>query len=625
MGWAHQTYAEFLAAHYLQQHHTSPPQIMSLLVHAGDADGKIVPQLQETAAWVAGMVPTVFAEIMRTDPEVLLQSDVAKAEEPIRAALVAHLLQCYDEGKSLDHAQALRGQYGKLQHAGLAEQLRPYLCNPTHGEVVRRVAIAIAEACTLSTLQDNLLDIALDPSQPLTVRIHAAYAVYSYGDETAKAQLKPLAMGQAGEDPDDELKGCGLSAVWPKHMAVEELFTALTSSHSGHFIGLYHFFLSQQLVSHLKPSDLPVALQWVEKQAPRHQLPHPFVHLSDAIMLRAWECLDASAMPEAFAKAALSRLKVLDGILGDRSDPSVHSPLAHDDQKRRRVLEALIPMLTDTAEDVVWPFLSTPPLVMDTDLPWMIGRFQATRSTKNRRVWARVIERAFNPWREPDHLEVIFAACQTSVILAKKFARLLKPVMLDSPEAQQMRADYLEQQRLQSRARHRPLLAPPPQERIARLLHQCETGNAATWWHLTLAMTLEPHSTHYGDEQEANLTVLPGWKAADVSTRTRMVEAAKTYILEQHSEPHKWLHTDIWYRPAVAGYKALRLMVREAPECIPMLPPEAWKKWAPMILTYPTPGHTEEDKGFHDTLVRLAYQHAPDEMLHSLMVGCRKF
>jgi hypothetical protein len=44
-----------------------------------------------------------------------------------------------------------------------------------------------------------------------------------------------------------------------------------------------------------------------------------------------------------------------------------------------------------------------------------------------------------------------------------------------------------------------------------------------------------------------------------------------------------------------------------------------------MILTYPTPGHTEEDKGFHDTLVRLAYQHAPDEMLHSLMVGCRKF
>jgi len=159
------------------------PQIMSLLVHAGDADGKLVPQLHETAAWIAGMIPAVFQEVMRTDPDVLLRSDVATAEESVRTALVEYLLRFYDEGKLLDRNQLTREQYGKLAHAGLTEQLRPYICNPAKGEVVRRVAIHIAEACTLHMLQDTLADIALDPSQPLTIRVSAAYAVCNYGDE----------------------------------------------------------------------------------------------------------------------------------------------------------------------------------------------------------------------------------------------------------------------------------------------------------------------------------------------------------------------------------------------------------------------------------------------------------
>jgi predicted NACHT family NTPase len=216
MGWAHQTYAEFLAAHYLQQHQTIQSQIMSLLIHAGDADGKVVPQLHETAAWIAGMIPAVFQEVMRTDPDVLLSSDVATAEEPVRAALVEHLLRFYDEGKLLDRDQAIRGQYGKLAHSGLIEQLRPYICDPTKGEVVRRVAIHIAEACTLHVFQDTLADIALDPSQPLTIRVSAAYAICNYGDEQTKAKFKPLAVGNAGEDTDDELKGCGLLGGCPK-------------------------------------------------------------------------------------------------------------------------------------------------------------------------------------------------------------------------------------------------------------------------------------------------------------------------------------------------------------------------------------------------------------------------
>jgi predicted NACHT family NTPase len=417
-----------------------------------------------------------------------------------------------------------------------------------------------------------------------------------------------------------------LLAVWPKHMTVEELFALLTSSHCGHFVGIYQLFLSQDLVPHLSPSDLPVALQWVEQQPSRLQLSnHAFIKLSDAIMLRAWENLDSSPeVLDAFTKAALSRLKYLDGILGDRSDSSLNNLLIQDNNKRRQVLEAMVPMLTDSMEDSGWPFLSNPRLVMEEDILWMIERFQATRSTKKRRIWARWIERVFNPWREPAQLEIIFVACQKSVILAKRFAWLLNPVMLDSPEAQRMRADYLDRQRLEERANNRPLLDPPPKERIAQLLHRCETENSAVWWLLTTQMTLEPDSTNEGNQWESDLTTLPGWKAADALTRARMVEAAKKYIWEQDSEPLKWLDRNVWYPPAFAGYKALRLLLQEAPHFIPILSAEVWKKWAPIILTYPTPYDTGEDQDFHRELVRLAYQHAPDEMIHSLMVTIDK-
>jgi predicted NACHT family NTPase len=62
MGWAHQTYAEFLAAKFLADHDVPLNQRLALI---SDADMKIVPQLHETAAWLAGMDREVLLHIMK--------------------------------------------------------------------------------------------------------------------------------------------------------------------------------------------------------------------------------------------------------------------------------------------------------------------------------------------------------------------------------------------------------------------------------------------------------------------------------------------------------------------------------------------------------------------------------
>ncbi len=618
MGWAHQTYAEFLAALYLEQHKMTLTQMMSLIVHPGDPDGKLVPQLYETAAWLAGMVPNVLREIMRADPEVLLRSDIAAADVRDRQVLAETLLKLYDEEMLLDRDLGIRKRYRKLAHPRLAEQLRPYICDATKGVIVRRVAIDIAEACELRVLQRDLSDIALDPSQPPPIRVNAAYAVLRIGDDKTKTKLKPLVTGEAGDDPDDELKGCGLRAVWPAHMTAEELFAVLAQPKQQNFVGAYLVFLSQDLMQHLQPHDLPTALRWVEVQERRRRLPYPFEGLMDAIMLRAWEHLESPGVLEAFAKAALSRLEGRDEIVGGELGPSFRRMLSEDDEKRRRVLMAILPMLRDPEKDPIWLAYSGTPLAMSKDVPWMIDLFRAGNSEETQRVLAGLIKRAFD-WREPGQTDVVLTASQDSPILAEAFAWLLKPAELDSPEAQKMKADYLERQEWQKRDRGRPLLDPPPAKRIATLLNECESGNSAAWWRLNMEMTLEPDSTHYENELESDLTVLPGWKTADAATRARIVKAAKRYVSDQDPETHKWLGTNTFYRPASAGYRALRLLLQEAPGFISTIPDDVWKKWAPTILAYPTSGGSEDQEPHHK-LVTMAYHYAPAEIIETLLL-----
>ena len=55
MGWAHQTYAEFLAAWYLFHHEVPMTKINTLILSSQEPDRKLIPQLHETAAWLASM------------------------------------------------------------------------------------------------------------------------------------------------------------------------------------------------------------------------------------------------------------------------------------------------------------------------------------------------------------------------------------------------------------------------------------------------------------------------------------------------------------------------------------------------------------------------------------------
>jgi predicted NACHT family NTPase len=620
IGWTHQTYAEFLAAWYLVQHQMSLTQMMSLITYPNDPDGKLIPQLHEVAAWLAGMVPNVFREILKADPDVLLRSDVATTDVKDREALVENLLKLYNEEKLPEFDSDNYSRYRKLVHPGIVEQIEPYIRDLNKSFQARYVAIDIAEVCNLQVLQDDLIDVALDSSQPLKIRVNAVSAVCRIGNDEGKARLKPLVIGEAGGTPDEQLQHYALDAVWPNHITAKELFAALTPTQSG-----FYSYRLGSFVQHLQLDDLPLALEWVEKQNPLH---HSFKKLVDSIMLKAWEHLESPGVLEAIANLVWSRLQQDNRIIPVYNESFFRKALSRlEDKKRRRILEAILPRLSNLENDVSLLAHTETSIVHRRDVPWLIERLLASDCEQVQKTLIRLIWSLFNS-NDIEHVDAVLIASQRNSILAEAFSGFLRSIELDSPQAQKMKSDYLEihkeiQKRSQelieySHNQKQPLLESSPDIGIIALLDELNSGNLAAWWHICREMTLKPDSTHYEEIFELDLTALPGWNTVDTLTRARLIEAAKKYVLNENPEIDS-LYSRTTYESDLLGYKALRLLLKEASDFIPTIPRDVWKKWVPFILAY-SPSNNVKDKELDSELVRMAYQNASDEFIATLIL-----
>jgi len=612
LGWAHKTYAEFLAARYVIEHKMPLDRIKSLILHPGDPDHKVVPQLHETVAWIAGLDGSVFQYIRNADPGVLLRSDVTRESD--REALVDTLLALVEEGKISEWDTPSRWANRNLDHQGLAGQLRPYMQDRKKSVSVRSAAIYIAEACRSGTLLSELVAIALDVKEPEPVRVAAAVTVTNVGDNGIKRKLLPLATHRGRGDPNDELKGCALRALWPENINAKDLFPAITRPKNERLVGVYRLFLEKELAPRLRPADLPLALRWSRKHAlPQSAVWDALAKTVDAIMLQAWPHLDAPSVLKAFARVAFIRLRNHIQIVDDSVAPAFREMLVQDDNRRRSVLEAMLPLVTDPDNDGVSLVASPTPVALSKDVSWMIGKLRTTRSQKQAQLLVAMTKAAFD-WRDSEHARAIYVASQEIPSLADAFTWFLKPVALKSPEAARMREEY-EWQKAREEQRERVARhGPSPAQRIDSLLQACESGKIAAWISLNMEIALDQDGSQYVNEIEADLTALPVWETLDDSTRTRILLAAQQYLREQALEDKGWLGTNSYPRAELAGYRALRLLLKENRSLLMTLSASIWQKWAAIVLAYPTAGETSLD---HE-LVALAHGEAPAEIINAL-------
>jgi predicted NACHT family NTPase len=613
MGWAHQSYSEFLAAWYLKQHEVPLVQIKKLIFSSGNSDRRLIPQLHETAAWLASMREDVFQEIIKTDPDVLLQSDIPNDFNVIKL-IVNNLLQQYETGELFGWDRNNYRNYAKLNHPELAEQLRPYIYSSSKQVDARDLAIDIAEVCKLSEIQEDLLNLAFDASQP--IRLRAAKAIVSIGDTSTKFKLEPLAIAQLPEDENDSLKGYSLQATWPDYLTAEELFQSLTPPKKRNLYGKYRMFLEYQMVPKLHLNDLVVALDWLIIQGVRC-LGHPFEEVGDAILLKAWQNFELPGVIEKFTEVALLQWRKYQSIIISQHheiQQQFNSLFLHDTEKRYALIEQVVSIISVTEEDPYFLFADLTKEILVIDFDWMIEMLRISDCEKAQRIWTHLIKRGFLGSQNVYQISTLIVATQTNDILYREFGDYFKVIDLDSDLAAFQRSEYLEMKEMNN-LYQMPLLELSTKDRIVQCLEQLESGNIAIWWDLNRQMTLKLDSQHYGDEFELDLTQLPGWQEAEETIQQRIIQGAKSYIQQQDKISYEWIGTDTCNLSAIAGCKAFYLLMQEDLTFLEQLPPEIWKKWSPIIIASPN----NDQKDSYLELVKCAYFNSPDNSLHTLL------
>ncbi len=607
MGWAHQTYAEFLAAWYVVQHKTPIHSILNFSRSPEDPNNKLVPQLHETAAWLASMRPDVLEEIIKTDPDILLRSDIP-TDVSLRETIVSNLLTQCDQEIFYDREMINYHSYWKLKHPNLAEKLRPYIVDYSRQIDARNTAINIAELCELSELQNELVNLALDSSESIHLRVTAARAIASIGNEWARAKIKSLATTEILEDEYDQLKGYSLRAVFPNYLTIQELLNSLTYPKKRNFTGSYEIFLNYELARALQPDDLVTSLKWIEQQGLRC-FGHPFDRLADTILYKAWENFDLPGVAEHFARVAIVQWKEHQRIITSVQElhHKLESELLNCSQKRYKLLEQAIAIVAQLSETPYW-FLSsvTKTMILKGDIFWMLGRLQNSISLGRQRIWSQLIRWSFDR-NDAQEIDAIVTAIQTNEFLREE----LKPYF----EAAELQAEHRKYYEQNNRRNVPPPLDPSPKERVLQLLELLESGDLSAWWQLNMEMTLKPDSQHYENEFEPNITKLPGWQEADKPTRDRIVSGAKEYIRRQNQIETEWIGKNEFNRLALAGCRAFLLLLQEAPDFLETVLPEIWKRWAPVIIAFPCSNQHEDN---YLDLVRLTYSKACSEVVKTL-------
>jgi len=545
---------------------------------------------------------------------------VLAVEPGVRASLVQALFAMYEFGKLFEPTWGDFYHYKKLKHPDIGDQLRSFIMDKSKSFRTRRLAIDIAEECICAELQDELASIALSPEEILPMREQAAHAVVKLGDNKTKLRLKPLASGMAGDDPNDELKACGLNAIWPDNISASELFGLITPQKQENYIGQYWDFLEVAIVRNLKLKDIPVALDWVVRSTNIHGYANPYKSLMDQIMLLGWNNLGRPGILKPFAQAVMSRISNYHEIFSRSyttsrlsGNPQPVEIIEKENDKRHNLVLEILAISSQSSFDPNLLMFSRTPLIFREDFDWLIESYSELKDTAQKTVIAGWLNR-ISDVNSSEQIEILYMLYESDPIFKQLFSGWFEPVELNSERASRMKEFYLATQKEEQ---PHPMLVPPLAERLRGRLEKSEQGDMNSWWVLNHDMTINEAELRYGNEYEQDITELPGWNISDTGIRERIIAVAKRYIYDGEPTNKKWLGKNINFRPAMAGYRALRLILLENPEEITNLDSSIWQKWAAIILAFPIPS-TEKANNIDSDLLKMAYSSAPDEIKKTL-------
>jgi hypothetical protein len=662
---AHWSFAEFLAARWAHVNGLTPAQLDRLFFVRVDGAPRVVPQLRQPAAWLAGVDAAFLRRVLRDDPTVLLRSDIAVADPDDRARLVDALL-ALARADALDYdVYGLSAEFRALAHRGLAEELLPVVADGAEPTPARILALRIATAARVDGLAPVALAVALDAAHGPRLRQDAVRAVRAVGSAAEVRRLRALLLPgpAAGEpsgagaghdpDPDDQVKGEALAALWPDHLSAAECFGALTPPKRDNLLGSYKWFiiqLAKQVASDaLDEAGLRTALEWLGPDPaddagrdPRRRY-GVLADLANAVLRCAWRRLAAPAdrlppgVADGLATVVARRVALHEPLADKEAAADLEAALA-DPVRRRTFGEALLrrlagaPRETGQGEtDYHGTAVVQLRLVRGEDVPWLLETWRAAEARGDAALAAALVD-VLAPlawWGGEEALDAVYRAAYgeapRAIVdlpgprppLARALDDWLGPVPTSGAAADRARRAQERQARYDAQDeadRARVAEALDAARRGAR--EQAEAaaaGDLEAWWRLHYYLSAS--ETGHREEWDPRLVGRPLWAALDAEVRNRLRAVARRYLEELADERESWVAADEpqRYRRAMAGFRALRFLQECDPAAFDALGTSVWRRWAGVVVAYPLVGDAPDAAWYADLRAR-AYAAAPEDV-----------
>lgn len=582
-GFVHQTYQEHLTALYVDR--AELRQIKELLTHPYDGDG-IVPQLQETAACISAVREDVMQWLMSIEPEIVLRSDLSGVDVAGKEKLVRELMTLFSQNRLFDDL-SLRDNYHKVAYSGIIDQIKPIIESKTATFVARRAAIGISEACGVINLQGVLADLALNASEDETLRARAAQAVSEIADRSTRRRLEPLAKGESGTDPDDQLKGWGLCCMWPGNWNVSQLFENLTPVKNKSFVGAYNYFLRYQAPKHFNTNGTPVeqithALSitktWISDNSGYDH--HSFGRIYNALLRLSFQHI-----PNPLLMTELSNHILLYADHGpfpehyDDEDSNPWTELGSQHQERYHLAKHMVAngMVKDRG-DAISLLFGESTILQDSDFPWLLAEVEKTVGAEQS-IWASLILFTINPEIPVLWIDSFLEARCRIPILQNEY-----PVYweLDSDLSKRSKEAHAERVRREQRATRLPKISSAA-KRIEPLLKDIEEGKVDRWFVLTDNLWINVETGEQGHLEGFDIKKSPGWKTLDSANQVRIEQAASKFISDYSPPPDDWFGKGSWDSDVSSICMALLLISEQTPVVGKITDTERMK-WIPYMV-----------------------------------------
>lgn len=302
--WAHLSYAEFLAAKFLQQNHFTKKQIVSLIFQSEDDNNRIIPQLHYTASWIASFSEEIFLEITEKDPDILCLSDISQISDTNKEKLVESLLNKYNScGKYCRYGNHI--SYKKLKYYGLDAQLTEFIKDDKNCDDSKRIAIRIAYECKLSMMSNEILNLFISNKfknfySHDSLNYEALIIFFKLADEKQKKlSVKIL---------DEHLEGLEIVYVirnlYPNYMNIYDVIKVIKK---GYFSNYEIFSTMTSILKCISIDDLIILMLEFDKE---ETIIKDFNHeIMDSILIYCWRYIDKDEIYNNWTSIAVSRFK----------------------------------------------------------------------------------------------------------------------------------------------------------------------------------------------------------------------------------------------------------------------------------------------------------------------------